>query len=80
LPQHAPFDLIFVGGAVSQIPEPLVEQLAPGGSMLIPVGEFYQYLMIVHKTKSGKIEKNPAMSVMFGRLQSVEEQCPDIDE
>lgn len=80
LAQHAPFDVIFVGGAVSAIPETLIDQLALGGSMIIPVGEFFQNLMIVHKDKNGKVEKNPAMSVMFGKLQSVEEQCPDIDD
>jgi len=80
LSQYAPFDVIFVGGAVSTIPEALIDQLALGGSMIIPVGEFFQNLTIIHKNRSGKIEKNPAMSVMFGKLQSVEEQCPDIDD
>jgi protein-L-isoaspartate(D-aspartate) O-methyltransferase len=80
LPQHAPFDIMFIGGAVRDVPTVFLDQLAPGGSMLIPVGEFFQYLMVIHKTKTGKIEKNPVMSVLFGKLQSVEEQCPELDE
>lgn len=80
LPQHAPYDVIFVGGAVRETPECLIEQLAPGGSLLIPIGDFYQYLSIIHKSPTGEVEKTAVMAVMFGRLQSVEEQCPDIDE
>jgi len=72
--------VIFVGGSVKEIPEVFYEQLAPGGSMVIPVGEYFQNLTVVHKSRSGKIEKEPVMSVLFGRLQSVEEQFPDIDE
>jgi protein-L-isoaspartate(D-aspartate) O-methyltransferase len=80
LPEYAPYDVIFVGGAVSEMPDELVEQLAPGGSMLIPVGEFTQQLIIVHKTRDEEIVKKPVMSVMFGRLQSAREQCPDLIE
>jgi len=80
LPHYAPYDIIFVGGAVKSVPECLIDQLAVGGSMIIPVGEFYQQLTVIHKTLDGKIEKNEVLPVMFGKLQSVEEQCPDIDE
>jgi len=80
LEQHAPFDIILVGGAMSKLPEEFLDQLAPGGSMLIPVGEHMQKLLVVHRTKDGNILKTPVMSVGFGRLQSVEDQCPDIDE
>jgi len=80
LPQYAPFDVIFVGGSVKEIPEVFFEQLAPGGSMVVPVGEYFQNLTVVHKSKSGKIEQEAIMSVLFGKLQSVEEQFPDIDE
>jgi len=64
LEQHAPFDVIFVGGSVKEIPEVFYEQLAPGGSMVIPVGEYFQNLTVVHKSRSGKIEKEPVMSVV----------------
>ncbi len=38
LPEHAPFDRIIVTAAAHQIPQPLVDQLAPGGILVIPVG------------------------------------------
>ena len=37
-PEHAPFDVIHVGAAAPTLPPALVEQLAPGGKMVIPVG------------------------------------------
>lgn len=80
LAQYAPFDIILVGGSVKQLPEEFIEQLALGGSMLVPIGEHTQKLVVVHKTKDGTVLKTPVMSVGFGKLQSVEEQCPDIDE
>jgi protein-L-isoaspartate(D-aspartate) O-methyltransferase len=76
LPDHAPYDVIFVGGAVDTIPHDLIDQLAPGGSMVIPIGPGTQTLTAVHKTKDGKILTKGMMSVMFGKLQSVEEQMP----
>jgi protein-L-isoaspartate(D-aspartate) O-methyltransferase len=38
-PEHAPFDRILVGAAAPQPPESLIEQLAPGGRLLVPVGD-----------------------------------------
>jgi protein-L-isoaspartate(D-aspartate) O-methyltransferase len=37
--EHAPFDRILVGAAAPQPPESLIEQLAPGGRLLVPVGD-----------------------------------------
>ncbi len=38
LPEHAPFDAILVTAAAPEVPRPLLEQLAPGGRMVLPVG------------------------------------------
>jgi protein-L-isoaspartate(D-aspartate) O-methyltransferase len=38
LPEHAPFDVILVAAAAPSVPEPLLEQLAPGGRLVVPVG------------------------------------------
>jgi protein-L-isoaspartate(D-aspartate) O-methyltransferase len=52
-PAHAPFDGIIVTAAAPRVPEPLVEQLAIGGRVVIPVGERYQDLEIYKKTGAG---------------------------
>ena len=58
LPEKAPFDGIFVAAAAPSIPSPLMEQLKPGGTMLIPVGSrgFYQELMLVEKDLNSEIK------------------------
>jgi protein-L-isoaspartate O-methyltransferase len=52
LPGDAPFDIIHVGAAASEIPQALVEQLAPGGRMLIPVGDSWESQVCVKKIES----------------------------
>ncbi len=52
-PMHAPFDAIIVTAAPDHVPEPLVEQLAVGGRMVIPVGERGQRLTLITKDESG---------------------------
>lgn len=56
-PEHAPFDKIIVTAAPPHIPEALVEQLEPGGLMAIPVGTFFQELLLVRKTEDGFTKK-----------------------
>jgi protein-L-isoaspartate(D-aspartate) O-methyltransferase len=56
-PEHAPFDAIVVTAAPDEIPQALVEQLAVGGKMVVPVGAGNQDMMIVTKTKDGVIQK-----------------------
>lgn len=63
----APFDAIIVTAAVEQIPQPLVEQLAPGGRLVLPVGErsYSQDLILVKKDISGAIKKTRLLPVSF---------------
>lgn len=65
-PDKAPFDAIIVTCAPDEIPQPLVDQLAEGGRMMIPVGEEYgvQELYLLEK-KEGKIEKRSVLPVRF---------------
>ncbi len=55
--EYAPFDRIIVTCAPSSIPPPLLEQLAEGGKMVIPVGDYFQELKLVEKKKGKVIEK-----------------------
>jgi protein-L-isoaspartate(D-aspartate) O-methyltransferase len=67
LPEHAPFDRILVAAAAPSIPEPLIDQLSPGGIMLIPVGGkgFFQELMMVEKDEEGRIVQRRWGGVAF---------------
>ena len=66
-PEHAPFDAIIVTAAVSPIPPPLLEQLKPGGRMVIPVGRQWaaQTLMLVQKDAAGRIHERRIVPVRF---------------
>jgi protein-L-isoaspartate(D-aspartate) O-methyltransferase len=65
--EHAPFDAIIVTAASEYIPPPLIEQLKPGGKMVIPVGAPFttQHLMLVEKKKDGKNKTKNLMPVRF---------------
>jgi len=56
-PEHAPFDRVIVTAAPDHIPQPLVDQLAVGGRLVIPVGDVRQQMTIVTKTKDGVVER-----------------------
>jgi protein-L-isoaspartate(D-aspartate) O-methyltransferase len=64
LPAHAPFDAILVTAAPDHVPQPLVDQLAVGGHLVIPVGEDYQELLVIERTEHG-IEKRSVFPVRF---------------
>jgi protein-L-isoaspartate(D-aspartate) O-methyltransferase len=57
-PEHAPFDRIIVTAAPPEIPPALVEQLAVGGRMVLPVGDAFQQIVIVTKTEDGTAVEN----------------------
>jgi len=56
--EAAPFAAIIVTAAPERVPEPLLEQLAPGGHLVIPVGSFYQQLKVFTRTDSGFQERD----------------------
>ena len=56
-PEHAPFDRIIVTAAPPEIPQTLVDQLAVGGIMVVPVGTGYQEMVIITKTPNGVAQK-----------------------
>jgi protein-L-isoaspartate(D-aspartate) O-methyltransferase len=55
--KNAPYDAILVTAAPPEIPEPLTEQLKEGGTMVIPVGDDIQELIMITKTKEGLNEE-----------------------
>ena len=66
-PEHAPFDAIVVTAASSHVPPPLIEQLKPGGYMIIPVGGRWmvQQLLLLEKTDDGEIITHQHGAVRF---------------
>jgi len=66
-PDHAPFDAIIGTAAAGRVPEPLLEQLKPGGRMILPEGSpwGYQYLVLITKDKKGKLHRQKIMPVRF---------------
>jgi len=65
--EAAPFDAIIVTAAGDHIPPPLVDQLKPGGRMVIPVGTHYfsQQLLLVTKDDAGKVSTQSLLPVAF---------------
>lgn len=66
-PEAAPFDAILVTAAPDHVPQPLLDQLAPGGRMVIPVGHQYgaQDLLVITKAADGRTVTRKALKVRF---------------
>jgi protein-L-isoaspartate(D-aspartate) O-methyltransferase len=70
--EHAPFDKILVTAAADTAPATLLDQLKPGGRLVMPLGpEEMQRLTIINKDGDGQTRVQSLLPVRFGRLESV---------
>jgi protein-L-isoaspartate(D-aspartate) O-methyltransferase len=69
--EHAPFDIIIVTAAPDHVPQPLLDQLKPGGRMVVPVGSamFGQELQLIEKDRAGKLRTQNISPVRFVPLR-----------
>jgi protein-L-isoaspartate(D-aspartate) O-methyltransferase len=69
-PEHAPFDRIIVASAPDLIPAPLLQQLKPGGRMVIPTGiPDAQQLLLVERSAEGRIATREVLPVRFAEME-----------
>jgi protein-L-isoaspartate(D-aspartate) O-methyltransferase len=64
-PPGAPYDAIIVTAAPKKVPVELLNQLAPGGRLVIPVGDFYQELQLITKRPDGTYDETAIVPVRF---------------
>jgi protein-L-isoaspartate(D-aspartate) O-methyltransferase len=64
-PELAPFDVILVAAAPDHVPQPLLDQLAAGGRLVIPVGRHFQELLLVEKSPEGTLHHTAVAPVQF---------------
>jgi protein-L-isoaspartate(D-aspartate) O-methyltransferase len=63
--EYAPYDAILVSAAAPAVPEPLLDQLADGGRMLVPVGSLEEQRLILYRRVNGQIESREVAPVRF---------------
>jgi len=63
--EHAPYDAIIVTAAPDQVPQALIEQLQPGGIMVVPVGTHFQKLKIISRIQGYEIREKNIIPVRF---------------
>ncbi|QLH75851.1 protein-L-isoaspartate(D-aspartate) O-methyltransferase [Halosimplex rubrum] len=68
-PEHAPYDRAYLTCAAPEFPEPVVEQVRPGGSLLAPIGSRRQTLVRARRRADGSLEREEHGGVRFVELQ-----------
>jgi protein-L-isoaspartate(D-aspartate) O-methyltransferase len=63
--EYAPYDAILVGAGAPSIPQPLLDQLAEAGRLLIPIGDREEQRLVVADRKNGRIEQHEVAPVRF---------------
>jgi protein-L-isoaspartate(D-aspartate) O-methyltransferase len=72
-PEHAPFDAILCAAAPEHVPQPLLDQLAVGGRMILPVGSADQELLLIRRTATG-YERESVLPVRFVPMTGIAEE------
>ncbi len=72
-PEHAPFDKIIVTCSPEKVPAPLIEQLAEGGKLLIPLGERYQQVFYLFEKRDGTLQATRLIPTLFVPMTGVSE-------
>lgn len=79
--EHAPFDRIIVTCSPEDVPQPLVDQLAEGGRLLVPLGERYQQTFYLYEKRDGKLVQTELVPTLFvpmtGRSEELRDVQPD---
>ncbi len=65
LPEHAPYDRIIVAAGAPEVPEPLVEQLADGGRLVMPVGSRVTQALVIVERHGDEVTQTPGMPCIF---------------
>ncbi len=80
-PEAAPFDKIIVTCSPESVPQPLIDQLAEGGMMVVPVGQRYQQTLYRMTKKDGKLVRQPLRPTLFvpmtGEAEDKRQNLPD---
>lgn len=79
--EHAPFDKIIVTCSPESIPQPLIDQLKEGGTMIIPVGERYRQSLYLLRKENGKLRQQSLRPTLFvpmtGDAEEARQRLPD---
>jgi protein-L-isoaspartate(D-aspartate) O-methyltransferase len=74
-PEERPFDAIIITAAPDHIPSPLLEQLAVGGRLILPVGDYSQNLVLIRRTEEG-YQRTELLPVRFVPMTGQAEKGP----
>ncbi len=77
-PEHAPFDKIIVTCSPESVPRPLVEQLAEGGRLVIPVGERFQQTLYLFTKTDGELVREALRPTLFVPMTGVAEDRREV--
>ena len=78
LPEEGPFDVIHIGASTPEVPPKLLEQLAIGGRLMLPLGPInsFQQITIYDKVSAGSLTRRGLMNVNYAPLVERARQCP----